>query len=41
MIAVLIVIYIHGSLALEGSEVLKNLGKKQYTLLTSMSHDFF
>ncbi|KAI4502441.1 hypothetical protein M0802_002353 [Mischocyttarus mexicanus] len=37
MIRVLIIIYIYGALALEGSEVLKNLGEKQYTLLKAKS----
>lgn len=39
MITVLIIIYIYGSSALKGSEVLKNLGEKQYALLASMSYD--
>lgn len=39
MIRALIIIYIYGALALEGSEVLKNLGEKQYTLLTGTSYD--
>ncbi|KAK2589046.1 hypothetical protein KPH14_001885 [Odynerus spinipes] len=37
MIIVLIIVNVCGSLALEGSEVLKNLGEKQYTVLTAKS----
>lgn len=37
MITALIIVNIYGSLALEGSEILKNLGEKQYTVLTAKS----